>query len=125
MVNVLSRLVRRATSSGSENVDSRANVFNTSEQKPRQRSSSTASPQTSRAPVDDGRVPRRLLLITDTSDFDPRITHRFQAEGFDVTFIGFVCSGDSERDRKTLENKVYEKADELEAGDRYAIVGEY
>lgn len=64
-------------------------------------------------------------MISDTADFDPNITHRFQAEGFDVTFIGFVCSGDSERDRKALENAVDEKEDELEEGERYAIVGEY
>lgn len=49
--------------------------------------------------------------------------HRFQAEGFDVRSMGFVGSGDSERDRKALENSVHEKEDELEEGERYAIVG--
>lgn len=40
-----------------------------------------------------------------------------------MTFIGFVGSGDSERDRKALEHAVNEKEDELEEGERYAIVG--
>lgn len=124
MVNVFSRLARRATSSGSETVDSRANVLSASKQNQvRRRSNSVASAKQTRRNVDD-RVPRRLIVVSDTADFDPRITHRFQAEGFDVTFIGFVCSGDSERDRKALENKVHEKEDEMEVGERYAIVGE-
>lgn len=66
---------------------------------------------------------RHLIVISDTAEFDPHIMHRFQAEGFGTTFIGFVGSGDSERDRKALENAVHEKEDELEAGERYAIVG--
>lgn len=66
---------------------------------------------------------RHLYLISDTSEFDPPIIHRFQAEGFDVEYIPFACTGDSERDRKALENAVHAKEDELEMGERYAIVG--
>lgn len=126
MVNVFSRLTRRATSSGSAAVDSSANGPTAPAQGQNiQRSTSAASAKRLRRAPADEPSPRRLLVISDTADFDPNITHRFQAEGFDVTFIGFVCSGDSERDRKALENAVDEKEDELEEGERYAIVGEY
>jgi hypothetical protein len=64
-------------------------------------------------------------LISDNATFDPHIIQRFQAEGFDVTYLGFVCSDDAEKDRKSLEFAVHEKEDELEAGERYAIVGIY
>lgn len=126
MVNIFQRLTRRATSSGSAAVDSSTNGT----KKPvhgqdQQRSPSDASAKRTRhAPADEPSL-RRLLMISDTADFDPSITHQFQAEEFDVAFIGFVCSGDSERDRKALDNAVREKEDELEEGERFAIVGEY
>lgn len=121
MVNVFSRLTRRATSSGSATADAsiKQPLTHGSTQN---RTPSASSAKRRRAPADEP-ARRRLLLISDTADFDPHITHRFQAEGFDVTFLGFVCSGDSERDRKALENAVHEKEDELEEGERYAIVG--
>lgn len=123
MVSVFQRLARRATSSGSAAVNSSANDSTTASHKQSlQRSTRFSSPK--RTPGEEP-SPRHLIMVSDTADFDPSITHRFQAEGFDVTFIGFVCSGDSERDRKALENAVHEKEDELEAGERYAIVGEY
>lgn len=40
-----------------------------------------------------------------------------------MTYLGFVCTDDAEKDRKSLEFSVHEKEDELEAGERYAIVG--
>lgn len=126
MVKVLSRLIRRSTSSGSAAVDSSAHGPNAQAQEQnRDRRSSTTSSKRFLRDTPDGTSPRHLLVISDTADFDLNITHRFKAEGFDVDFIGFVSSGDSERDRKSLENAVHAKEDELEAGERYAIVGEY
>lgn len=125
MVNVFSRLTRRATSSGGAAADTGAKAPHAQTQhgQPLNRTVSASSAKRLRhAPADEA-VPRHLLLISDTADFDPHIMHRFQAEGFDVRSMGFVGSGDSERDRKALENSVHEKEDELEEGERYAIVG--
>ncbi|KAJ5779189.1 hypothetical protein N7457_006909 [Penicillium paradoxum] len=66
--------------------------------------------------------PRRLILISDTAEFDTHVVHRFQGEGFDVTYLPFLGSGDAEKDRKALEHAVHEKEDQLETGERYAIV---
>jgi hypothetical protein len=57
------------------------------------------------------------------AEFDPKIIHQFQAEGFNVIYLPFLGCGDSEKDRKSLENAVHLKEDELETGERYAIVG--
>lgn len=62
-------------------------------------------------------------MVSDTPEPDERILHRFQAEGFDVQYLAFECSEDPDRDRKHLENMVHLREDELEAGERYAIVG--
>jgi hypothetical protein len=67
--------------------------------------------------------PRHLILISDAAEFDPKVIHRFQAEGFDVIYLPFLGCGDAEKDRKSLENAVHLKEDELETGERYAIVG--
>lgn len=121
MVNIFSHLTRHAADSGSAAIDSNAPA----QGRNIKRTASTTSPKRLRHAPADRSSTRRLLVISDTADFDPKITHRFQAEGFNVTFIGFVCSGDSERDLKELENAVLEKEDELDEGERYAIVGEY
>jgi hypothetical protein len=55
--------------------------------------------------------------------FDTHVVHRFQAEGFQVIYIPFLGSGDEDKDAKVLKNIVHEKEDELENGERYAIVG--
>jgi hypothetical protein len=57
--------------------------------------------------------------------FDTHIVHRFQAEGFQVIYIPFLGSGDEDKDTKVLKNIVHEKEDELENGERYAIVGTF
>lgn len=62
-------------------------------------------------------------MISNTANFDPQVIHRFQSEGFDVIYLPFVGCGDAEKDRKALENEVHLKEDELETGERYAIVG--
>lgn len=69
--------------------------------------------------------PRRLYITSNTPDFDPNVIRRFQAEGFDVEYLPFVASAtdDPERERKELENLLHEREDDLEAGERYAVVG--
>lgn len=127
MVNVFQRLTRRATtSSGStvpdpgikgNNISSRSHDLH--------RTTSGSSWNRNRRSIAEEPSPRHLILISDNATFDPHIIQRFQAEGFDVTYLGFVCTDDAEKDRKSLEFAVHEKADELEAGERYAIVGIY
>ncbi|CEJ59459.1 hypothetical protein PMG11_08085 [Penicillium brasilianum] len=124
MVNVFQRLARRATTgSGSTVPESGANGSNI----PRRshelhRTTSGNSWKRNRRSTVDEPSPRHLILISDNATFDPHIIQRFQAEGFDVTYLGFVCTDDAEKDRKALEFAVHEKEDELEAGERYAIV---
>ncbi|GCB17901.1 riboflavin kinase [Aspergillus awamori] len=73
--------------------------------------------------------PRRLYLTSDTPDFDAGILSRYRAEGFDVEYIPFRgCQnadgcGDVDKDRKELENLLHEREDDLEPGERYAVVG--
>lgn len=127
MVNVFQRLARRATTgSGSTVPEYGANGSNI----PRRshelhRTTSGNSWKRNRRSTVDEPSPRHLILISDNATFDPHIIQRFQAEGFDVTYLGFVCTDDAEKDRKALEFAVHEKEDELEAGERYAIVGMY
>lgn len=66
---------------------------------------------------------QHLILVSDTSEFDTHVVHRFQAEGFNVIYLPFLGCGDDEKDRKALEHAVHEQEDELETGERYAIVG--
>ncbi|PLB50455.1 dienelactone hydrolase [Aspergillus steynii IBT 23096] len=68
--------------------------------------------------------PRRLYITSNTPDFDANIIRRFQAEGFDVEYLPFVASGtdEPERERKELEKLLHEREDDLEAGERYAVV---
>ncbi|KAF7593976.1 hypothetical protein BBP40_010373 [Aspergillus hancockii] len=68
-------------------------------------------------------VLRRLYITSDTNDFDTNILRRFEAEGFTVEYIPFQGStGDFERDRKELDKVIHEREDDLEPGERYAIV---
>lgn len=68
--------------------------------------------------------PRRLYVTSDTHDFDPSIIARFQGEGFEVEYLPFPGGNeDDERDRKDLENLLHEREDDLEPGERYAVVG--
>ncbi|PWY92944.1 hypothetical protein BO70DRAFT_425585 [Aspergillus heteromorphus CBS 117.55] len=62
-------------------------------------------------------VPRRLYVTSDSPDFDAGILARLHAEGFDVEYLAFP--GD---DRKELENLLHEREDNLEPGERYAVV---
>lgn len=65
-----------------------------------------------------------LILVSDTEEFDQTIINRFEAEGFNVKYISFPGTRKSpERDRKDLENRLHEQEDDLEPGERYAVVG--
>ncbi|KAE8350486.1 hypothetical protein BDV28DRAFT_39164 [Aspergillus coremiiformis] len=68
-------------------------------------------------------VLRRLYITSDTPNFDANLLRRFEAEGFSVEYIPFQGSNeDFERDRKDLDNLIHEREDDLEPGERYAIV---
>lgn len=73
----------------------------------------------------DACPPRRLYLTSDSPDFDPGILSRFRAEGFNVEYLPFPGGShdDPDRDRKELENLLHEREDDLEPGERYAVVG--
>ncbi|KAJ5150874.1 uncharacterized protein N7482_010126 [Penicillium canariense] len=124
MVNIFQRLSRRAATSSSsavpdpgingKNVSSRSHDLH--------RTVSGSSGKHHRRSVAEEPSPRHLILISDNANFDPHIIQRFQADGFNVTYLGFVCTEDAEKDRKSLEFAVHEKEDELETGERYAIV---
>lgn len=133
MVNVFRRLTRRATSSGSSSAQNGSSAVASTGPVPARASSHgrihrslsvSSNKRIRRAPAEEP-SPRHLLLISDTPEVDERILHRYQAEGFNTEYISFTCAGDPERDRKHLENVVHLREDELEAGERYAIVGMY
>ncbi|KAJ5476185.1 Dienelactone hydrolase [Penicillium sp. IBT 31633x] len=125
MVNVFQRFTRRrARSSASSPPDQELDTSgpNRASSHPHglQRTLSTTSGKRSQRYEEPSR--RHLILISDTTQFDTQVVHRFQAEGFDVIYLPFLGCGDLEKDRKTLENEVHLREDELEPGERYAIV---
>lgn len=137
MVNVFRRLTGRAPSSSSNTAQDQQTTATLTGSRPRSgslpvRSSShgrihrsqslSSTKRLRRAPAEES-SPRHLILISDTPEIDERILHRYQAEGFNVSYLPFLCSEDPERDRKHLDNAVHLREDELEAGERYAIVG--
>ncbi|KAF9884706.1 hypothetical protein FE257_001335 [Aspergillus nanangensis] len=68
-------------------------------------------------------APRRLYITSDTSTFDPLLLRRFKAEGFQVEYLPFPGGNDDpERERKDLEKLIHEREDDLEPGERYAIL---
>lgn len=122
MVNFFSRLTKRRPSSGNLAPDSGTEGLGSHGL--HRTTSTTSSRRGRRRPhAAEEPSPRRLLLISDTAEFDDRITRRFEVEGFDVTYIPFQCSNDAERDRKVLQNAIHAQEDDLETGERYAIVG--
>ncbi|KAL2417958.1 hypothetical protein ABEF95_001544 [Exophiala dermatitidis] len=58
----------------------------------------------------------RLVLTSDTDDFDPTIISHFQEEGFQLSYL--VYSGN----RSDYMNRLQHLQDPLELGERYAIV---
>ncbi|KAJ5929283.1 hypothetical protein N7454_007131 [Penicillium verhagenii] len=127
MVNLFQRLTRRGTSSNTPESGASApgpDPDIPSHSHDLHRTTSIASVKRARRHdhTTDDPVPRRLILISDTPEFDPEIIRRFRAESFEVEYLPFVCTGDTERDRKGLENQVHLKEDDLENGERYAII---
>ncbi|KAJ5088278.1 hypothetical protein N7456_011894 [Penicillium angulare] len=123
MVNVFQRFLKRAPSSSSASPAAGSGTQN-EQSHALHRTTSTTSAKRNRPhdrPAEDP-VPRHLILISDTPEFDPEIIRRFEAEAFQVQYLPFICTGDAERDRKNLEYAVHEKEDDLEAGERFAIV---
>ena len=127
MLNVFQRLTRRATSSNTESGTTGAsqdpNISSNSHVLHRKNSSASVKRARRHDYEAEDTVPRLLILISDTPEFDSKIIRRFRAEAFDVEYMPFLCTGDAEKDRKTLENKVQMREDDLEHGERYAIIG--
>ena len=61
----------------------------------------------------------KLILTSDTDDFDEIIISHFQQEGFQISYLAY------DGDHKAYNNALHHLADDLELGDRYAIVGKY
>ncbi|KAK4997569.1 hypothetical protein LTR66_003048 [Elasticomyces elasticus] len=61
-------------------------------------------------------MPARLYITSDTRGFDPTTLEAWRAEGFDVTYLPY--DGDVEAYGRVLRHL----ADEMERGERYAIV---
>lgn len=59
----------------------------------------------------------RLIVTSDTDDFDEIIMSHFQQEGFQISYLAY------DGNRKTYQNALDHLADGLDLGDRYAIVG--
>ncbi|KAL4917474.1 hypothetical protein BDW62DRAFT_211173 [Aspergillus aurantiobrunneus] len=67
--------------------------------------------------------PRRLYVISNTPTFDSSSLRRLEAEGFAIEYLPFRAeSEDVDRDRKELARTINEREDDLEPGERYAIV---
>ena len=59
----------------------------------------------------------RLVVTSDTPDFDPNTIDHWKDEGFQVTYLPY------DGDHKDYNKKLQHLADPLELGDKYAIVG--
>jgi hypothetical protein len=59
----------------------------------------------------------RLVVTSDTPDFDMDILEQWKEEGFQVAYLQY------DGDRKDYHNKLQHLADPLEFGEKYAIVG--
>ncbi|KAJ5375185.1 Riboflavin kinase domain bacterial/eukaryotic [Penicillium concentricum] len=125
MVNVFQRLTRRrASSSSSKPPDQGGDTTgpNSAASHPHGLHRAVSTSSGKRNWRYEEPAPRHLILVSDTAEFDTHVVHRFQAEGFDVIYIPFLGSRDEDKDRKALENAIHAEEDELENGERYAIV---
>ncbi|KAL4778985.1 hypothetical protein BJX76DRAFT_365689 [Aspergillus varians] len=67
--------------------------------------------------------PRRLYVVCDTPTFDGAVLRRLEAEGFAIEYIPFRAeSEDIDRGRKELQSIISGREDDLEPGERYAIL---
>ena len=60
----------------------------------------------------------RLVVTSDTEEFDHTIIEHFQAEGFQVTYLEY------KGDHKGYMNQLKHLSDPLDLGEKYAIAGE-
>lgn len=122
MVNVFQRLARRASNLRGTSPDpGKKSPDTTLDRHSLHRRTSASSAKHSHQ--EPAHVPRHLYVISDTRQFNRQIIDRFQAEGFAAEYIPHLPTGDPERDRKALEHAIREKEDDLESGERYAIIG--
>lgn len=85
----------------------------------RQKEKFGRSSSTNASPMDfswHGRSPR-LLLTSDSPDFDPTTISHWKEEGFAVAYLPY------DGDVKAYRDSLLHLADPLEPGDKYAIVG--
>ena len=69
-------------------------------------------------------TPRRVYVVSNSPTFDTASLRRLETEGFSVEYVPFLAeSDDIDRDRRELERIIHERGDDLEPGERYAIVG--
>jgi hypothetical protein len=61
----------------------------------------------------------RVILTSDTDEFDPTIISHFQAEGFQLSYLEY------DGNKADYMAKLQHLQDPLELGETYAIVGEY
>jgi len=62
-------------------------------------------------------VQPRLVITSDTDDFDQVSIAHFEAEGFQITYVPYLG------DKNDYHNKLQHLADPLDMGEKYAIVG--
>lgn len=62
------------------------------------------------------RKPPRLWITSDDEEFDPTIVEHFTEEGFNVSYLPYAPG-------KTYVNDLKHLAEDLEMGEKYAIVG--
>ncbi|RDW74705.1 dienelactone hydrolase [Aspergillus mulundensis] len=68
-------------------------------------------------------TPRRLYVTSDSPTFDSASLRRLETEGFTVEYVPFRAdSGDIDRDRRELERVIHDREDDLEPGERYAVM---
>jgi hypothetical protein len=63
-------------------------------------------------------VQPRLVLTSDTDDFDETLITYFHQEGFQISYLPY------QGDHKKYNNSLQHLADGLDLGEKYAIVGE-
>jgi hypothetical protein len=60
----------------------------------------------------------RIVITSDTEEFDPTIAKHFQEEGFQLSYLEYTGN------KREYMNRLAHLADGLELGEKYAIVGE-
>lgn len=61
----------------------------------------------------------RIVLTSDTDDFDPTIVSHFHEEGFQLSYLAY------DGNKADYVSKLQHLQDPLELGEKYAIVGTY